>query len=119
MVGPGRCQHRLSSSTVWWFEDMHCMGGVQELMEAAPSAGANRQRRLPRGTSDYQAAWILDEDGDEDDYEPLSDVGTSALHESGGLALEEPSEMGCGTMADDDDDGDNFGSEVGALKQTS
>ena len=30
-------------------------------MEAEAAAGAKRKRRLPRGTSDYQAAWILDD----------------------------------------------------------
>ena len=33
---------------------------VQEVMEAEAGA-ARRKRRLPRGTSDYQAAWILDD----------------------------------------------------------
>lgn len=30
-------------------------------MEAAARAPKARKRRLPKGTSDYQAAWILDD----------------------------------------------------------
>ena len=36
-----------------------------EAEEAAAQAKAGRKRRLPKGTSDYQAAWILESD-DED-----------------------------------------------------
>lgn len=43
----------------------HCCLPLQEVMEAEVTrvqAKALRKRRLPKGTSDYQAAWILDDD---------------------------------------------------------
>lgn len=50
--------------------------GVQELMEAESrpsSEGSRRKRRLPKGMSDYQAAWITEEDLG--DLEEESDSG--------------------------------------------
>ena len=38
-----------------------------EAEDAAVQAKAGRKRRLPKGTSDYQAAWILESDDDEGD----------------------------------------------------
>lgn len=51
---------------------------MQELMEAeaaAKQSNASRKRRLPTGTSDYQAAWILDDEdeGEEDEAREGSD----------------------------------------------
>lgn len=59
-----------------------CMVGEQtwpteeELSAAAAASRCMRKRRLPAGTSEYQAAWILDDDedgseGSEDDFEGM------------------------------------------------
>lgn len=39
----------------------------EELKEAQMATQRQRKRRLPKGTSEYQASWILDDDDDEDD----------------------------------------------------
>jgi len=48
----------------------------EELAEAEKNASM-RKRRLPKGTSDYQAAWIVDDDfsdiSDEEDNDPMHD----------------------------------------------
>ena len=56
-----------------------CGGGLkvlwygQEMAEA--EASQPKKKRLPRGTSEYQAAWILDEEGDAGDFEdPMGDA---------------------------------------------
>ena len=42
---------------------------------ADAEANQPRKRRLPKGTSEYQAAWILDEDGDAGELEdPLGEA---------------------------------------------
>ena len=49
----------------------------EELAEAEAANSKGRKRRLPKGTSDYQAAWIVDEDfsdeseSDADDHQSL------------------------------------------------
>lgn len=95
-----------------------CLGGhLQELAEAATSqADSSRKRRLPKGTSEYQAAWILDDDGDEGDYEDVDDPDSThpGQHASNPASYafselgDEDADMG------DDEDGDEgtFGSEV-------
>ncbi|GAB4814739.1 hypothetical protein N2152v2_001785 [Parachlorella kessleri] len=40
---------------------------LMEAEEAAAQSKAGRKRRLPKGTSDYQAAWILESDDEEGD----------------------------------------------------
>lgn len=60
----------------------------EELAAAAAAAGSKalRKRRLPAGTSEYQAAWILDEydDDDGDDEASEEDHGELLLgHEFG------------------------------------
>ena len=69
----------------------------QEMAEAEEAA--KRKRRVPRGTSAYQAAWIVDDEGsgdeDADDYEELVEYasdqdqphapGTIAESEFGGM----------------------------------
>lgn len=65
--------HRLSCACAPWAASLHLCPVeeslidvlLQELMEAEAArshAKAVRKRRLPKGTSDYQAAWILDDD---------------------------------------------------------
>ena len=63
----------------------HLLRHVQEMAEAETSQP--KKKRLPRGTSDYQAAWILDEEGDAGDLEdptgdPESDLGDEAASEA-------------------------------------
>lgn len=49
----------------------------EELKEAERDAAAATKRRLPKGTSDYQAAWILDnDDGDDEEEDELEDGGS-------------------------------------------
>ena len=74
----------------------------EELKEAdiaQRNAAAQKKRRLPKGTSDYQAAWILDDDddgdGDEDDGDDDDDVSLPDL---------EPNVATTGSHDDDDDD---------------
>ena len=58
-----------------------CPMTVQELMEAESrpsSEGSKRKRRLPKGMSDYQAAWITEEDLG--DLEEESDSGEEEEH---------------------------------------
>jgi pre-rRNA-processing protein TSR1 len=52
----------------------------EELKDAEREAAALTKRKLPKGTSDYQAAWILDEnddDGDEEEEEEEIEDGGS------------------------------------------
>ena len=72
---------------------------LQELADAhaAPSTAPSR-RRLPKGTSDYQAAWITEAAGP-DDLSSGSDNEDAALPQQQG---EEASEAG-GSMEDDDE----------------
>jgi len=44
--------------------------------EREAAAAAATKRRLPKGTSDYQAAWILDNDDDGDEEEEFDDGGS-------------------------------------------
>ncbi|KAK9812112.1 hypothetical protein WJX73_007769 [Symbiochloris irregularis] len=84
----------------------------EELAEAATSqADSSHRRRLPKGTSEYQAAWILDDGGDdEEEYEEVDDQPDST-HPSK-AASHAFSEMGDGDAEmGDDEDGDE-GSEV-------
>ena len=58
---------------------------MQEMAEA--EASQPRERRLPRGTSEYQAAWILDEEGNAGDFDnhmesPQGDQGDEAVSEA-------------------------------------
>ena len=80
-------------------------------MDAAPSGRAPLQRRLPRGTSDYQAAWILDEDGDEDEYDDFTEAAADGvISQNGAASVAAPSvfDDGDDTMGDD-----GLGDEVG------
>lgn len=95
-----------------------CNVVLQELMDSVQT-GPQKQRRLPRGTSEYQAAWILDDAFDEEDYDPPD---TSQTHQLNGTALgpADPSVAGDTGMSgeedpDDDLNDDNLGSEVRAL----
>jgi pre-rRNA-processing protein TSR1 len=61
----------------------------EELKDAEQAAAAAKKRRLPKGTSDYQAAWILDSDvvdGDDDE----EDEDEEELEEGGSLPDLEP-----------------------------
>ena len=59
----------------------------QELMEVETGSGAPRKkRRLPHGTSEYQAAWILD---DLSDSEALDEDNENASTSSDALSNEE------------------------------
>ena len=65
----------------------------QELMEVETGSGAPRKRRrLPRGTSEYQAAWILDDlsdsealDEDNENASTSSDAPSNEEHPSSNL----------------------------------
>lgn len=94
-----------------------CVVREQELQEADDArAGSGRRRRLPAGTSEYQAAWILDDDDGDDlesDDEPLPGGGGGSTE--GGVSMEgadadgEPGgtdEGGTDDWQDDEDDGD-------------
>ena len=63
---------------------------VQELMEAdsrASSEGSKRKRRLPKGMSDYQAAWITEEElGDLEESGSEEDEGDELPERQGGDA---------------------------------
>lgn len=96
---------------------------MQELADAALSDPSKppRQRRLPKGTSDYQAAWILDNaSDDEDPEEEPADAASEHAWGKGGSSharLETLSEAGDVDMrteegGDDDDDDGLDGSEV-------
>ena len=54
----------------------------QEMAEAEEAA--KRKRKVPKGTSAYQAAWILDDDGtveeDADEYEELVEYASDQDH---------------------------------------
>jgi len=63
----------------------------EELAGAEAKRSGGRKRRLPKGTSDYQAAWILDDDDDDDDEEQDDDDDA----------------VRAGVNGDDDDDGDD------------
>ena len=58
------------------------MSCQQEMAEAEEAA--KRKRRVPKGTSAYQAAWIVDDEGsgDEgaDDYEELVEYASDQEH---------------------------------------
>lgn len=65
---------------------------TEEEMDSAPAAsGVNaegrRVKRVPKGTSAYQAAWIVDEDEDVDDFDETdgasNDEGLSGDEENG------------------------------------
>lgn len=78
----------------------------EELAEAeAANAAPARKRRLPKGTSDYQAAWILDYDsGDEEEKEEEEESGDAVMKaenegEDGDEEEEEEEEF------EEDDDG--------------
>lgn len=100
-----------------------CLGDdPQELAEAATSqAHSSRGRRLPKGTSEYQAAWILDDEGDEGDYEDVDDPDPDSHHP--GQHASNPASYAFSELADgdaymgEDEDGDEgtFGSEVRLL----
>ena len=84
------------------------VGGAQELMaaEARPSSeGSKRKRRLPSGMSDYQAAWITEEelhDNDESSSEEDDNMaGGDAEPRSGDLGV-----SGAVSMADLEEEDD-------------
>ncbi len=84
---------------------------VQELMEAEArpsSEGSKRKRRLPAGMSDYQAAWITEEEiqdmgdsGSEDEDEAAERQGGDAEPRFGEGAMD-----GAASMADLDEEDD-------------
>ncbi len=60
----------------------------QELMDAEMFAQQQRRKRVPKGTSAYQAAWILDDEGDDDeDDEGGSEEWEEAPEEGGWLGV--------------------------------
>lgn len=77
----------------------------EELMGAATE---QPQRRLPRGTSEYQAAWIVDDEGDEDEF----DTAVAAPSEAAPASHAATDAM---SQLEDEDDamGEGLGSEVG------
>lgn len=69
---------------------------MQEMAEAEEAA--KKKRKVPKGTSTYQAAWILDDEGDDEDIEEGDELveynsdpeeaqapGTIAASEFGGM----------------------------------
>lgn len=77
---------------------------LQELMGAATE---QPQRRLPRGTSEYQAAWIVDDEGDEDEF----DTAVAAPSEAAPASHAATDAM---SQLEDEDDamGEGLGSEA-------
>ncbi|KAG1677733.1 hypothetical protein FOA52_001045 [Chlamydomonas sp. UWO 241] len=86
-------------------------------VEAMMGAGKARRRRLPEGTSDYQAAWILDDengesDDDEDGSEHDAPMGVdedeqpemAPLQDDDGVSVmdEDESDAGAGGMSKDE-----------------
>ena len=64
---------------------------TQEEMLAAEQEQKTKVRRVPKGTSEYQAAWIVDEDGDNDDDEG-SDEDMEDEEEDDEVSAEEESD---------------------------
>ncbi|CAG0892533.1 unnamed protein product [Cyprideis torosa] len=64
----------------------------EEMAEARAEQRAKR-RRVPRGTSEYQAAWIVEEDNEEAE-EDDGDVESEASMGEGGMEVETSSQLG-------------------------
>ena len=95
------------------------VAALQELADAdtAPPTAPSR-KRLPKGTSDYQAAWITEAAGP-DDLSSGSDDEDAALPQQQGHSMEDASEAG-GSMEDDDETDDMLVSALcGGLWNTS
>lgn len=80
----------------------------EELMEAE-AAAPKRKRRLPRGTSAYQAAWILDDsDLDDTDLESESEEEGAGASIRGGRGAGASVRGGASTRGDGDSDGEEM-----------
>lgn len=78
-----------------WPTEEEMNGGVEVIQPSIPDADIVTTpkvvRRIPKGMSEYQAAWIIDEEDDEDDGEEAK--GDSSEVEMGDVEEEEPEEM--------------------------
>ncbi|XP_060703903.1 pre-rRNA-processing protein TSR1 homolog isoform X2 [Hemiscyllium ocellatum] len=76
----------------------------EELQEAEDTLNSSRKivRKVPKGTSDYQATWILDDEGDEEesdeDMEKDEIMGETVSQASGESDCEEEADEECETM---------------------
>lgn len=59
-----------------------------------PSQTPRRVKRVPKGTSAYQAAWIFDDDDEDedDDNEAMSDIGDNLMEDAAGHDIVEHSD---------------------------
>lgn len=98
---------------------------VQELLEAERerrAAAKKKKRRLPRGTSEYQAAWIVDDEFSDasDDEDGVSEDGRDEGMDDDGVPEGAPLGAGLEMENSDDDlasmfggaDGTEFGMDV-------
>lgn len=104
LAGSNCSRGRQRSRSCTAHQSVH-FAALQELADAhtAPSTAPSR-KRLPKGTSDYQAAWITEAAGP-DDLSSGSDDEDAALPQQQGHSMEEASEAG-GSMEDDDETDD-------------
>jgi pre-rRNA-processing protein TSR1 len=79
-----------------WPTEEEMNGGVDAIQPSIPDAenGTTPKvvRRIPKGMSEYQAAWIIDEEDDEED-EDGEQKGDSSEVEMDDVQEEEPEEM--------------------------
>lgn len=69
----------------------------EELLQAdeeAQKVNERKQKKVPKGTSEYQAAWIVDENDDDEEEEDDEDSDSEDMHEVADAEDEEESEHG-------------------------
>lgn len=91
-----------------------CPGQAQELLEAErerQAAATKKKRRLPRGTSEYQAAWIVDDEFSDASDDDAEDGDVEGMDEDG---APEGMPLGAGLERENSDDlGSMFGGAEG------
>lgn len=102
-------------------------GGEEQMEEDAPdeSKNVNKKKKVPKGTSEYQAAWIKDDDGslgdnneeedsedDDDEYEDMPTDESDSDEESYKQQEEETEEMESVDMDPEDKDVQQYDKKV-------